>query len=205
MRDTLIGLVMLVVAAGGYLALKKMGPTGPMASPVLASKPVTSATQTSRRQKPAIEGARHGKKSHRDDDTSQIADSGQDEGASGDASQTASFTSIYQEPENTEPRSAVANSETFSKDSSGTKSSSKKHLKTASQKKVLHGVPVQAYVNLMKNNLSLREVPQNSDLGMRVFVQCMEIKRRGPEYVGPRDCEALLVKKEGRPSVLAGF
>ena len=64
---------------------------------------------------------------------------------------------------------------------------------------------MQAYVNLMKNNISLREVPENSDLGMRVFVQCMELKKRGPEYVGQRDCGALLGAREKRPSLVAGY
>lgn len=67
----------------------------------------------------------------------------------------------------------------------------------------MHGVPVQAYLNSKKNSLALGDGTENSDLGMRVFVQCMELKKRGPEYVGPRNCEALLAAREGRPSGLS--
>lgn len=68
-------------------------------------------------------------------------------------------------------------------------------VKAASAKeKVVHGVPLQAWVRSQKNKILLPAVTADTGNGLRVFLQCLELKQKGPEYLERGECKALLVR-----------
>lgn len=63
--------------------------------------------------------------------------------------------------------------------------------KTRKPKKVVIGVPVEAYVASRRNALGGGDVTAPEELGIRVFFQCMELKKEGPQTLAQRECSQL--------------
>jgi hypothetical protein len=62
------------------------------------------------------------------------------------------------------------------------------------QRKYVHGVPVDQWLEWNKNRLRLGEVAAPSAEGLRLFVQCMEMKQGGPKSVAQSECIKLTAK-----------
>ena len=58
---------------------------------------------------------------------------------------------------------------------------------------VLHGVPVQAWVLSHRDSIARAVTPDEGD-SLRLFLWCMELKKKRLETVGPKECEALTHK-----------
>jgi hypothetical protein len=54
------------------------------------------------------------------------------------------------------------------------------------------GVSIQDYVSLKRNSLPLPEVTRDDGQGLRVFLNCMELKNKGLEYTGKAECDSIL-------------
>ncbi len=57
--------------------------------------------------------------------------------------------------------------------------------------KVLHGVPVEAWVLSKRNKVNLNKVPPPAPGNLRVFVQCMELKKGETDELTERKCREL--------------
>jgi hypothetical protein len=58
------------------------------------------------------------------------------------------------------------------------------------------GVPLEAWFASRKHQIDLPEVSKPAPTGIRIFVQCMELKKGGATPLNSQsDCEALLAKK----------
>ena len=79
------------------------------------------------------------------------------------------------------------------------KSSALASKKLKKQRKNLHGVPVDLFVVDQQNRLRLTDVPEEADNGLRVFVQCTEIKKHSTEAIPPQKCRPLAVMQGVAP------
>ncbi len=59
--------------------------------------------------------------------------------------------------------------------------------KRKARRKVIHGVPVDEFVALQRNRIETGNMPEETDLGMKLYLQCLELKKN-PELVAPREC-----------------
>lgn len=59
---------------------------------------------------------------------------------------------------------------------------------------VLHGVPVKAYVRSQQSQVRIPKVPEKTDDSLRLIVGCMELKNKGAEYLD-KECQSLLARK----------
>jgi hypothetical protein len=60
--------------------------------------------------------------------------------------------------------------------------------------KIVAGVPIQAYVRYKQKSLAVSMVPIPRNTGLRVFLNCMEVKQKGLSYAGEKECETVLPK-----------
>lgn len=168
MRDTLVAMLIIGGILGGYLYTRN---TASLVSPkISAQKAQPKFTQRT--------GVRHDQ-----NESQQSKNHGQVEGDAEHVAEAQSLPSIYQEQGSGQsaPKSAVKNKSVVSRRSP--------------RKKFLHGVPVEAWVLSRQNTFSVPTEEGPSELGMRVFVQCMELKKKGAEYVGAQECQSLLARR----------
>jgi hypothetical protein len=187
MRDSLIAVMVVGGLVGSFVYLKSTGHLMPnIATPAeLAMARVKSAPHP---HPTTHKGEVNGPKSTRLDDQ-QAQDNGQDEGASDDASEIESIASIYQDKGAT-GRSRRVKSPILSEE---------REPKPA----VIHGVPIAAWVRSRQDALPEATVPSDSGDGIRVFLQCMELKKEGPEALKERDCERLAASNKKNTSLAA--
>ncbi len=65
--------------------------------------------------------------------------------------------------------------------------------KTAAPQKTLHGVPLEDYVLGVQNQLP-KSVPQKAPAGVRVFVQCFEVKKGQTATLSEGECSGLVAR-----------
>lgn len=70
--------------------------------------------------------------------------------------------------------------------------------------KVVYGVPTEEWAAERRNALPLRPITPESKDGMRIFVQCMELKKAGPSYVGNEPCNELAKGQKAERVLLRG-
>ena len=175
MRDSILAVAFVAATFGGIHYLKRTGVIqGWFPSGQSVSQPSNSFITAKEVKKG--QGVKHDKKPGRYHDP-EAEDHGQAEGASGDGPEAQDLTSIYHQKRSARPRATVGSEE---KMGGG---------KTA---KVIHGVPVQAWIASREDSLSLSAADAKDDGALRVYLQCLELKKKGPEYIGPKECDSLL-------------
>lgn len=75
--------------------------------------------------------------------------------------------------------------------------------KTAEAKKTLHGVPLEDYVIGVQNQLP-KSVPQKAATGVRVFVQCFEVKKGQTESLSEGECSGLVARGTSQTKSIFG-
>jgi hypothetical protein len=65
--------------------------------------------------------------------------------------------------------------------------------KTSEPKKTLHGVPLEDYVLGVQNQLP-KSIPQKAPAGVRVFVQCFEVKKGHAANLSEGECSGLVAR-----------
>jgi hypothetical protein len=217
-RDILLGLLLLAVVAGAYtLYRRSQSAVSAETTPVTAATPAagadgkrasapTSAKSRDRegsigsaasqggfgvarsrgRNKGAIDGTRTNRNA-----VKQTANPRSGEGATVAAAEAAGVPSLYEEQtgRSAEPAELISGSDT------NTAAVSSQTAATAPEKKkVLYGVPVQAWLLSRRNALSVPAVGDRPPPGLRVFLQCWEMKKHGPKSLDERECGELAVK-----------
>ncbi len=76
--------------------------------------------------------------------------------------------------------------------------SSKELNKSGQQKsqKVVHGVPLDSFVDQSQNSLRFTEVSPQAPNGVRVFLQCFELQQGKTAALKEKECNELLAKSE---------
>lgn len=167
MRDTLIGILVFLGAFGGYYYARQKG---------LANLKFPTVNPISSDKKSEVKGATH-------DSNSQGPDSkntafrknpahGKSEGSSTKASQDQGLPSIY-----------------------WPKRHKLKSSGPAKKKKRVGGVDADAWALAREDSLA-SYLPPSAPPGMRIFIQCMELKNKGLEYIGPDTCRELLSRRD---------
>lgn len=181
MRDTIIALLVMSGIVGGYLYMKQAGllPSSIQNAANLANQKSRQEKSRLSQHKKSSKGATHDHSNH--DQQTQI--DGQDEGASGDVAEAESLPSIYKSEGFSKSAAVAAGDQGKSRKSRG---------KKLAKKKVIHGVPIQDFIDSRQNAISMNNDGDEDDLGVRVILQCHELKKKGPEYVGKHECQSLL-------------
>jgi len=156
-----------------------------MSMPLAQSKSVQGKSKSKLNQSKT--GVRHAKSSNRHQHQ-QSKNHGQDEGTADYVAEAQELPSIYQEQS---PKPVVAASDSGVAASDAQKNSHRR----SPRRKVVHGVPVDLWILSKQNSLNVPNEEAPSELGMRVFVQCMELKKKGAEYVGKAECQSLLAHR----------
>jgi hypothetical protein len=180
-RDTLIALLFVIGIILGYRYFRAIDSLAPGISP--GGTPMAKAGRSSTPSKTHNhnKGVQDGKGTADQSDAQAAQDRRENEDGAGNLAEASHLPSIYQEQE-PEPESDPAGRV------NDPESSGKAGKKAA---KVVHGVPVQAYVLAQKDKVSTGTVPAEAPSGIRVFLQCMELKNHGPESLDQRDCQHL--------------
>jgi len=174
MRDTLVAVLFIAGLAGGYFFMRDTASLSPKLSAQAASQKFTQQRKT---------GVRHDQSANRDE-SQQSQNYRQDEGDAGQIAEAQSLPSIYQEQSAGQSAQPTVKSKKIAAS-----------RRPPRKGKVLHGVPVEAWVLSRQNTFSVPTEEGPSELGMRVFVQCMELKKKGAEYVGQNECQSLLAHR----------
>jgi hypothetical protein len=182
MSDSLIALLLLAVIAGGYFFLRKNDLlVSHVEVPQVTAQNSGSHKRSSRyashgAKSKTSQGAKHGEKSNRDD-VEQAANQRQDEGSSDDVAEAEKLSSIYQGKQG--DGSAVTADNGVAENREGIRPT------------VVHGVPVDAYVLSRKDAINTSGMPQDTPQGLRVFLQCMELKKEGASPLDEKNCHSL--------------
>lgn len=191
MKDTLYiaGFVAVVVGFWFYLQKTDFGTPNP-ANAVLSQQNFT--------QTPASNGSK-GNEGRRQTHDSATASNGATEGDSGSASEVEGLPSIYS-PKHEAVKQAAKQNARGRKGKLAKKSRGKAGKVASNGKKMIHGVPLDQWIEWNKNRLRLGEVPSENDGGLRLFVQCMEIKKGASQAVTQAECKKLTAKSQGIPT-----
>lgn len=193
MRDTFIGVLFLVGMICGYLYLRQTASLIPseVSKPLAQAKSQPGKSQSKFNQRKT--GVRHAKSSNRHQHQ-QSKNHGQDEGTANHVAEAQELPSIYQEQS---PEAVVAGSSVagVAQPTSVAAEASTNSNRRPPRRKVVHGVPVDLWVLSKQNSLNVPNEEAPSELGMRVYVQCMELKKQGAKYVGKSECQSLLAHR----------
>lgn len=74
--------------------------------------------------------------------------------------------------------------------------------KSGAEDKVIHGVPLQAFIESHRNTLP-GAVPAQAPSGVRVFLQCMELKKNETSELSQAECNELVARHPSRGKVPA--
>jgi hypothetical protein len=172
MKDTLIIGTFVAAVVGFWFFLQKAE------LPPLDLQHVNS--QTSR-----------GKSNERRDqnNSSKVATHGTSEGVAGRTSEAEGLPSIYSKEQESK---SVETEKPAKKVARQARSKGALAKRDAKKEKMIHGVPLNQWIEWNKNNLRLGEVAGDQQSDMRFFVQCMEIRKGKPQSVGQRDCKKLI-------------
>ena len=169
MRDTIFGMLLVVGLYFGWSAMKKSEPTGAL----LPQEPKLSKTyQGEPNERPNHASSR------------QARHHGQSKRSSEPSSEIEGLPSIYQDQEEQRYEPTVD-----SKNSDSPKP----------EFGAIKGVPIRAWVQNRTALPNAKFTAYPTDEKMRVFVQCMEVKKKGMESVSESDCNGLIAKKEASP------
>jgi len=170
MRDTLIMVAILGLVALGLAEFKKYE------IPFPTLKSTAKAGRDQKKISNNNSGVKHEGTGHQHDFETQSA--GSDEGFASNAEEGEKLPTIYSGQES-DSQSSVNDSEPRKK-----------------AEKVVQGVPLESFVLSHKNSLGLSAVVEDTSPSMRVYVQCMEVKKKGLEYTGQEECQRLEGPKE---------
>ena len=164
MRESLIAILVLLAVMGGYYHLKKLGLTF---VPKLAP-----AEKSSLAQPMSLTKGKKNDKASTHEHARPHSNSRKSQGSTNEADETENFPSLYSTSEESGER-RVEN-------------------KGKTERSIIKGVPVQGWIDSQRFSLSSLSEPAPSETGMRVFLQCIELKKKGAEYLKERDCQSLL-------------
>jgi len=183
-RDTFIALLFISSIVVSYAFLKRNGY-------LINSVERFQQAQISNRHTQPLSGRRKGVKQNGETANSyhyrQDPQSEQAQGSPIDAVETEGLPSIYE-------GTGVAQARKSSKPNPVAETSEPKEASRAGRP-AIPGVPVEAFVQYRRKNFTLPEVVGQEPEGLRVFVQCLELKEKGPKYMGVRECEKMLANR----------
>jgi hypothetical protein len=161
MRDTLVMVGILAGITFGLMSFRQLTSTEPR-----PSSPGQAGALANHKAKLSNQGAK-GERSNQLSDATESTRSS--ERSSGDVAEAQELPSIY------------SRKEQLSASAVGSKKRNRKML--------IPGVPVQAYLDSQRNGLP--NVTAESDDSMKVYLWCMEVKKGGLQYTGPRECQRI--------------
>ncbi|GEM_PF-4241071 len=118
-----------------------------------------------------------------------VATHGTSEGIAGRTSEAEGLPSIYSKEQESKSVEADKPAKKVARKARSKGALAKRDSK---KEKMIHGVPLNQWIEWNKNNLRLGEVAGEQQSDMRFFVQCMEIRKGKPQSVGQRDCKKLI-------------
>jgi len=183
-RDTIITVLILGGLVSGYMYYTEGGIIGPQVGTPFQGSTTLPNIEADKGMDAYVNASQGVQNDYESDQGNfdQDADSTEDEGSADQVAKSKSLYSIYKR-----------------KKESRITQPSDRHQKSNHQKKskskVVHGVPVEDWVLAQQDNILLPAVSPNAEDGLRVFFQCLEIKRKGPEYLEKNECKALLVRR----------
>jgi len=180
-RDTIIAILVLLGTTTLYFSAKQYQKSH---SVLPTSSKLVTQTKT------LHQGEHNESASHRGRQQveSDIESNGSEEGSSSSFEQAESFPSIYQDEEPELSRSAVNLEEEI-------ESESNESAVVKPKQPVVYGVPVASWLKHQKNRLASK-VEAKNPTGMRLFFNCMELKKEGTEPLSQRDCKEIAVSRE---------
>ena len=193
MRDTFIFIGLVAAFAAGYWL------TRGTASHVPASPAITQT------KKPQPKGVTHEGQSHAKNPES--PHSGEGEGAAVDVTETAQLHSIYEKREARQRRTAPAVSAPIVEAADAVEpfaplaepqaplTAEVEENRREEAPKVVHGVPVAAWTLSRRDSLPMGPTSPAAPEGVRVFLQCMELKKGGPQSLAQSECQALAYRE----------
>ena len=195
MRETFIAMLVMVGIAGTYYASKHHQSSK---EPLSASSKVFNSSQKKglkRKQTTTLhQGELDESTSHRN--SQQVEPEGEgvypEEGAGDAFEQAQSLPSIYQDEEAEQPGYSVSSEEELESESDETKVSSQT---SPAKNPVVYGIPVASWLKQQKNRLASK-VELSNPTGMRVFFNCLEIKKQGTETLTQKQCKEIAVSRE---------
>ncbi len=173
MRDTFVGILVLLSFVGGYFAFRgqaesvsvqpqnypaPLAQTQPNVSPIRKSPPKISKHLTKLNRKVIHERTKHSQSRSQQND-------GHHQGSSSDIAEVEKLPSIYEDQEGRV----------------------KQDDSTESTKSV-YGVPVDAWVLSSRNFVATKPADPKLAEGVRVFVGCVELKKEGAKELTKGDC-----------------
>lgn len=171
MRDTLITITLLGAVIGGYFYFTD-GRIAPNIGKPAASTPSQAFVWENQSN-----GGKNDRRHQKSGRGQGEADFQSGEIDSGDREEIQRITSIY--PAQKRSRSAKLGK-------SGTAG-------TRKQRKVVHGVPLQAFAESQRDRIDFKSVPGPNKEGLRVYLQCMELREKGTTPLQENECDRLLV------------
>ncbi len=181
MRDTIIGILLFAAVITGVSYFRSTSsslPQNPEAEEVAASTSQSTENSFSSKKrsiKPAHKGVRHEVRRYGKSRQAKIARSSErtrSEAYEPDL-ESQSLPSIYSSQE--------AESVGFEPESESVRGNEKV---AKSAPKTLHGVPVRDWILSRRNSLASEPADPRAAEGMRVFLQCVEVKKKGAQFVG---------------------
>ncbi len=180
MRDSLIALLFLTAFFGGYYYARKSG------------YGFIGMNATFSQKGSKTKGEIHDSKSNLRTGESAKGDGiqghGQGEGASVDGSEAEGLPYIYATQEYAKRRKQPRSEPPLK--------SNDDSLERAPQRPSITGVPVDDWVLAQRDSIHYSYLEEPADLSMRIFVQCMELKRKHLEYLGADGCQDLIARTQ---------
>jgi hypothetical protein len=194
MRGTVFASLLFLGASGYYIAshhLFKDGQFSHSSSKTKLSSSSRKRLALRKKSKPSQQGEQHESTSHRSRQQVEpdIESVGSEEGDSSSFDQAENLPSIYQDEELESSGFAVNLGEDEVKSESNESSSQPQ------KQPVVYGVPVASWLKHSKNQLPAK-VEITNDTGMRLFINCMEIKKHGTSALTQRECKEIAVSRE---------
>lgn len=182
MRDTFLGLLLLAGMVGAYAYFQKSD----LGKPKLGSAPSARATHAANSKRGV--NPQHGKGRH--EGTNPFESKRAETLQPGEGDSVASteaeggLPSLYEDEERSGPA-----------ESSAAVTSGEPVRRPRRATKVVHGVPVDTMARARRDKLPLPAVTADSGSGLRVFFQCLELKRQGTEALTERECSRLVARQ----------
>jgi hypothetical protein len=191
-RDTILGALIIGALLWSVVSLKTLKRIMPGALPPVATDSKSSVRPESD-SKLAQHPLRHrpnglysfkGEISERHRKSGKTKIHPESTGSPGDAAEIEKLSSIYAPESGPVPVSTAGITNSDAKNSND----------SVSPRTAIPGLPVKAYVQYKKNSIYMPTVTAPTDGGLRVFVNCMEVKPKGLTYTGEHKCETLQPK-----------
>lgn len=192
MRDAIIVIGFLAVIGLGYRLIfgseLRIGPSLGQPAVHASAQGHSSATKKSfHSERESILGVTH----ERSNDPENESD---DSTSAFEATTTEKLPTIYSEQRF--KQQAIDSS-----DGEGASSSFSKSSTSEARPKVVHGVPLKAFAKSQEFNIAHAPVSAPAKSGLRVFLQCMELKSKGSELLEKNECASLLTNANSAKSL----